>query len=65
MFDRFVLVWLCLFSLPFGVWDGLRFVIMALPGLSSYLVLYALCFSGEGVAIQVPVEKGKSITGTY
>ena len=34
MFDRFVLVWICLFSLPLDVWEGLRFVIVALPGLS-------------------------------
>ena len=33
---RFALVWFCLFSLPFGVWEGLRFVIVALPGLFSY-----------------------------
>ena len=25
------------FSLPLGVWEGLRFVIVALPGLFSYL----------------------------
>ena len=35
---------LCLFGfvgfpLPLGVWEGLRFVIVALPGLFSYLVL--------------------------
>ena len=35
-FIRFVLVWFCLFPLPFGVWDGLRLVIVALPGLFSY-----------------------------
>ena len=28
-------------------------------------VLYAIFFSGEGVAIKVPVKKGKSITGKY
>ena len=28
-------------------------------------VLYAVFFSGEGVAIQVPVKKGKSVTGKY
>ena len=28
---RFVLVWFCRFSLPLGVWEGLRFVIVALP----------------------------------
>ena len=33
-FVRFVLVWICLFSLPLGVWEGLRFVIVALPALS-------------------------------
>ena len=37
MFVRFVLVWICRFSLPLGVWEGLRFVIVALPGLFSYL----------------------------
>ena len=26
----------CLFPLPLGVWEGLRFVIVALPGLFSY-----------------------------
>ena len=36
-FVRFVLVWFCLFLLPFGVWEGLRFMILALPGLFSYL----------------------------
>ena len=33
---RFVLVWICRFPLPLGVWEGLRFVIVALPGLFSY-----------------------------
>ena len=36
-FVRFVLVWICLFPLPLGVWEELRFVIVALPGLFSYL----------------------------
>ena len=36
-FVRFALVWFCLFPLPIGVWEGLRFVIVALPGLFSYL----------------------------
>ena len=35
-FVRFALVWFCLFPLPF-VWEGLRFVIVALLGLLSYL----------------------------
>ena len=33
----FVLVQICRFPLPLGVWEGLRFVIVALPGLFSYL----------------------------
>ena len=32
-FVRFVLVWICRFPLPLGVWEGLRFVIVAFPGL--------------------------------
>ena len=36
-FVRFVLVWSCWFPLPLGVCEGLRFVIVALPGLFSYL----------------------------
>ena len=38
-FVGFVLVWICWFPLPLGVWEGLRFVIVALPGLFSYLLL--------------------------
>ena len=38
-FVRFVLVRICLFRLPLSVWEGLRFVIVALPGLFSYLFL--------------------------
>ena len=38
-FVRFALVYFCLFPLPLGVWEGLRFVIVALPGLFSYLFL--------------------------
>ena len=30
-------VWFYLFPFPLGVWQGLRFVIVALPGLFSYL----------------------------
>ena len=36
-FVRFVLVWICRFPLPLVVWEGLRFVFVALPGLFSYL----------------------------
>ena len=34
-FVRFVLIWICRFPLPLGVWEGLQFVIVALPGLFS------------------------------
>ena len=44
-FVRFVLVWFCRFPLLFGVWEGLRFVIVALPGLFSYLFLLKLLCS--------------------
>ena len=36
LFVRFMLVWICRFPLPLRVWEGLRFVIVALPGLFSY-----------------------------
>ena len=42
-FVRFVLVWICRFPLPLGVWEGLRFVIVALPGLFSYLFFLYEC----------------------
>ena len=41
-FVRFALVWFCLFPLPLCVWDRLRLVILALPGLFSYLFLNCL-----------------------
>ena len=39
--------------------------IIAKRSLSTKKVLYAIFFSGEGVAIKVPVKTGKSITGKY
>ena len=41
---RFVLIWFCLFPLPLGAWEGLRFVIVALPGLFSYLFFFFFFF---------------------
>ena len=38
-FIRSALIWFCLFPLPLGVWEGLRFVFVALPGLFSYTFL--------------------------
>ena len=44
MFVRFVLVWICQFPLSLGVWEGLRFVIVVLPGLFSYRFLtFVVC----------------------
>ena len=39
-FVRFVFVWICQFPLSLVVWEGLRFVIVALPGLFSYPFFY-------------------------
>ena len=44
-FVRFVLVWICRFPLPLSVWEGLRFLIVALPGLFSYIFFTYLAWS--------------------
>ena len=49
-FVRFVLVWTCRFPLPLCVWEGLRFVIVALPGLFSYLFC-GLFYEAIGMSI--------------
>ena len=43
-FVWFALVWFCLFPLLLGVWEGLRFVIMAFPGLFFFLLPFFLLF---------------------
>ena len=43
MYIMVVLVWICCFSFPLGVWEGLEFVIVALPGLFSYLFITKTC----------------------
>ena len=43
-FVRFALIWFSLFPLPPGVLEGLRFVIVAFPGLFSYLFYYCSVF---------------------
>ena len=53
MFDRFVFVWICRFPLPLGVWEGLRFVIVELPGLFSYLFFYSTDHSKAVVPVLV------------
>ena len=51
-FVRLVLVWFCLFPLPLGVWERLRFVIVALPGLFSYLFLFSIPFAAHYSALR-------------
>ena len=50
-FVRFVLVWICRFPLPLGVWEGLRFVIVVLPTLFSYLFFFSIKQSKQLFAI--------------
>ena len=47
-FVRFALVWFGLFPLPINVCEGLRFVIVALPGLFSYLWFRIVDLFSEG-----------------
>ena len=49
-FVRFVLVWICRFPLNLGVWEGLRFVIVALPGLFSYLFIHKRPYKARFIA---------------
>ena len=61
-FVRFVLVWICQFPIPLGVWEGLRFVIVALPGFFSYFfVIVAL----PGLFIYLFFELLFTTTQTY
>ena len=55
-FVRFVLVWICRFPLPLGVWEGLQFVIVALPGLFHYLFLFFPKY-------QASSERGSTLKG--
>ena len=59
-FVRFAPVWFCLFPLPLGVWEGLRFVIVALPGLFlTFLFSYGICFAtirSSSIFLWVPRE---------
>ena len=45
-FVKFALVWFCLFPLHLGVWEGLRLVIVAFPGLSLTCFALLQCSSG-------------------
>ena len=53
-FVRFVLVYICRFPLPLRVWEGLRFVIVALSGLFSYLFL-VIYFVFPILSLQSPI----------
>ena len=58
-FVRFALVWFCLFPLPLGVWEGLRFVIVAFPGLFSYLFFICLLKNIDcGCSLEPPQRGG-------
>ena len=56
-FVRFALVWFCLFPLPLGVWERLRLVIVALPGLVCFR-----CFPFAFSIQQYSSEKGSTLT---
>ena len=43
-FVQFMPFWICRFPLPLGVWERLRFVIVALPGLFFYLLFVYTTF---------------------
>ena len=56
-FVRFVLVWICQFPLPLGVWEGLRFVTVALPGIFSYhLFFFTLPFNHINVLTPIAIK---------
>ena len=48
-FVGFALVWFCLFPLPLGVWEGLQFVIVALPRLFTFLLLFLIKLPPENL----------------
>ena len=50
LFDLCLSGWICRFPLPFGVWEGLRFVIVALPGLFSYHFFYQRLYGQNNMA---------------
>ena len=55
-FVWFVLVWICRFPPTLGVWEGLRFVIMAFPGLFSYLFFYSVKIQRAFVFAMRPIH---------
>ena len=64
-FVRFVLVWFCRFPLPLrslGVWEGLRFAIVALPGLFSYLLFFTYVIFVLHMPLRAECEKTYIVT---
>ena len=51
-FVRDALVWFCLSPLPLGVWVGLWFLILALPGLFSYPLFFLTWTHNKGCYYQ-------------
>ena len=53
-FFRFVLGWICRFSLPLGVREGLRFVIVALPVLLPFFSIaigWTICIEYQDISV--------------
>ena len=63
LFDRFVLVWIGRFPLPLGVWEGLRFVIVALPGISLNFSFYR--FYMTSLQVMLSDVKGSNKVSPY
>ena len=62
-FVRFVLVWICWFPLPLGVWEGLWFLIVPFPGLFSYLILLSyLAGMKRRISRSVACKRDKSLS---
>ena len=62
-FVRFALVWFCLFSVPLGVWEGLRFVIVALHSLDVSLnfSFRKVLLSDFGLFLRIPTFNFSSL----
>ena len=61
-FVRFALVWFSLFPLPLGVWEGLRLVIVALPGLFSYLFGNCISYIEAQIYINtIPIDADRQV----
>ena len=59
MFDRFVLVWICRFPLFLDGWEGLRFMIVAFPGLFAYLFCMGILSEANELYIYALYSKKK------